>query len=97
MIEDRAITGRISNKWKKDNAGADLDALEDALASTIREIFRLQTEIVSEHYSGDDFGNSLIIRLTYRAKDGPDFYGYGRESGTADCKCHAEYAVNKDG
>lgn len=70
MIEDRAITGRISNKWKKDNAGADLDALEDALASTIREIFRLQTEIVSEHYSGDDFGNSLIIRLTYRAKDG---------------------------
>lgn len=70
MIEDRAITGRISNKWKKDNAGADLDALEDALASTIREIFRLQTEIVSEHYSGDDFGNSLIIRLTYRAKGG---------------------------
>mgnify|MGYP002509466043 FL=1 len=70
MIEDRAITGRISNKWKRDNAGADLDALEDALASTIRKIFRLQTEIVSEHYSGDDFGNSLIIRLIYRAKAG---------------------------
>lgn len=44
-----------------------MDALENALAVTIREIFRLQTEIVSEHYSGGDFGTSLIIRLTYRS------------------------------
>lgn len=70
MIEDRAITGRVSNKWKKDNAGASLNALEDALSVTIQEIFRLQTQIVSEHYSADDFGASMIIRLIYRSKDG---------------------------
>ena len=69
MIEDRAITGRVPNKWKKDNAGADRDALKDALSATIREIFRLQPQVVSEHYSGDDFGTSLIIRLTYHSKD----------------------------
>ncbi|MDE6846501.1 MAG: hemerythrin domain-containing protein [Lachnospiraceae bacterium] len=67
LIEDRAITGKISNRWKTDNAGADMDALENALTVTIQEIFRLQTEIVSEHYSGEDFGTSLIIRLTYRS------------------------------
>ena len=65
LIEDRAITGKISNRWKTDHAGADMDALENALIATLEEIFRLQTEIVSEHYSGEDFGNSLIIRLTY--------------------------------
>ena len=65
LIEDRAITGKISNRWKTDHTGADMDALERALISTLHEIFRLQTEIVSEHYSGEDFGNSLIIRLTY--------------------------------
>ncbi len=69
LIEDRAITGKIPNRWKTDNAGAEMDALENALTATIREIFRLQTEIVSEHYSGEDFGNSLIVRLTYCSKD----------------------------
>ncbi|MDE6621532.1 MAG: hemerythrin domain-containing protein [Lachnospiraceae bacterium] len=67
LIEDRAITGKISNRWKTDHAGADQDALENALIATIQEIFRLQTEIVSEHYSGEDFGTSLIIRLAYRS------------------------------
>ena len=38
-----------------------MDALEDALTATIQEIFRLQTDIVSEYYSGEDFGTSLII------------------------------------
>ncbi|MDE5910556.1 MAG: hypothetical protein K2H52_17775 [Lachnospiraceae bacterium] len=70
MIEDRAITGKISNKWKKDNAGKNMSALEDALTDTLEEIFRLQIEIVSEHYSGENFGNSIINRLTYHSKDG---------------------------
>ncbi len=69
LIEDRAITGKTPNRWKTDNAGADMDALENALNVTIQELFRLQTEIVSEHYSGEDFGTSLIIRLAYRSVD----------------------------
>lgn len=71
MIEDRAITGKFPNRWKKDNAGETMCALEDALAVTIREIFRLQPEIVSEHYSGEDFGSCIVDRLTYHAKEGP--------------------------
>lgn len=65
LIEDRAITGKISNRWKTDNAGADMVTLESALTITIQEIFRLQAEIISEHYSGEYFGNSLIIRMVY--------------------------------
>lgn len=65
LIEDRAITGKISNRWKADNTDADMDTLKNALTVTIQEIFRLQTEIVSEHYSGEDFGTSMIIRLRY--------------------------------
>lgn len=76
MIEDRAIAGKIPHKLSKDNAGADLTALEDALAVTIQEIFRLQTDIVSEHYNGEDFGNSMITRLTYLSKDGKKTHLY---------------------
>lgn len=65
LIEDRAITGKISNRWKTDHTGADMNALENSLSATLQEVFRLPAEIVSEHYSGEDFGNSLIIRLTY--------------------------------
>lgn len=65
LIEDRAITGKVSNRWKTDHSGADMDALKNALTATLQEIFRSQPEIVSEHYSGEDFGNSMIIRLAY--------------------------------
>ena len=70
MIEDRAITGTVSNKWTKDHTKEDTQALENALADSIQEIFSLQTEVVSEHYSGEHFGNSIIDRLTYQSKDG---------------------------
>ncbi|NBJ91787.1 bacteriohemerythrin [Parablautia muri] len=72
LIEDRAITGKISNRWITDHVGDDMNALEDALAVTIEEIFRLQTEIVSEHYSGEDFGTSMIIRLIYHSENKND-------------------------
>lgn len=69
IIEDRAIAGLITNKWKKDYTGEDTTILENALSVTIQEMFKLQTEIVSEHYSGENFGHSMIIRLTYLATD----------------------------
>lgn len=69
IIEDRAIADMISNKWKTDHTGTDMDALENALSATIQEIFHLPTEIVSEHYSGENFGRSMIIRLTYLSAD----------------------------
>ena len=69
IIEDRAIAGMISNKWKSDHTGADMDALENALSGTIHEIFRLPTQLVSEHYSGENFGKTMIIRLTYHSID----------------------------
>lgn len=67
LIEDRAIAGKVLNRWKTDNIGADMNALENALIVTIQEIFRLQTEIVSEHYNGENFGSSLIVWLTYHS------------------------------
>ncbi len=74
MIEDRAITGKIPNRWKKDNAGADMKALEDGLSDTIQKIFKRKPEIVSEHYNGENFGNSIICRLTYRQEEGQHWH-----------------------
>ncbi len=70
LIEDRAITGKISNRWKTDHFGADMDTLKNALTATLQQIFRSQPEIVSEHYSGEDFGTGIIVRLVYRQTAG---------------------------
>ena len=69
MIEDRAITGKIPNRWKKDNAGKNITALEGALTDFVQKIWGLPAEIVSEHYNGENFGNSMIVRLIYRSKE----------------------------
>ena len=70
MIEDRAITGKFSAKWIHGKEGKDVEDLEDALSDTIQEIFKRQVEIVSEHYSGENFGNSIISRLAYQPIEG---------------------------
>ncbi len=70
MIEDRAITGRGLNKWKNDHSGKAALGLENAISDTVEEIFKLQADVVSEHYSGENFGDSVISRLIYHSKEG---------------------------
>lgn len=70
MIEDRAITGKSFHKWKKDHSGKAALELENAITDTMQEIFKLQSEVISEHYSGENFGESIISRLIYHSKDG---------------------------
>lgn len=70
MIEDRAITGRSFHKWKKDHSGKAALGLENAITDTMQEIFKLQPEVISEHYSGENFGESVISRLIYHSKEG---------------------------
>lgn len=70
MVEDRAITGKTINKWNKEKTGEEIEALEKAVTNTMQDIFKLQTRTVSEHYSCENFGNSIIYRLTYRSNEG---------------------------
>lgn len=69
LVEDRAITGNISAKWKKEQSVLNIETLETAIADTIEEIFKRQTNIVSEHYGGEDFGTCLIFRQTYQHRE----------------------------
>lgn len=70
MVEDRAITGRIANKWSEAKMGRDAGRMEDVVSYVMEEVFKLQAEIISEHYSGEDFGKSIYYRLSYWVGDG---------------------------
>lgn len=65
MIEDHAITGRVSNKWIYDYKEEEIEALTRAVEQTIQDVFRRKTKLVSEHYGGEDFGEGIYFRLTY--------------------------------
>lgn len=70
MIEDRAITGKIDTRWKEEQMGDEITRLEKGISIVMKEVFKLKTEIVSEHYIGEDIGPAIFQRLTYISEEG---------------------------
>ena len=72
MIEDRAITGRSSNKWIHQPEDDEMNSLEKAIIQVVQDLFRVNAQTISTHYGGEDFsfGNALCYRLNYKAQDG---------------------------
>ncbi len=72
MIEDHAIAGKTPHKWLHQPADDELESLEKAVIQTLEDLFRLESDLVSSHYSGEDFasGRALCFRLVYRLPDG---------------------------
>lgn len=68
MIEDRAIGGKTPHKWMHQPEENRLDSLKKSIIQTFHALFSLNVDLVSAHYSGEDFasGNALCYRLTYR-------------------------------
>lgn len=64
MLEDCAITGKVSNKWIHEWT-EDANTLKNTVIQVMKELFHLDMETVSEHYAGDDFGPKFCYRLTY--------------------------------
>lgn len=70
MVEDRAITGGIANKWIEAKVGKEAGRMEDVVSYVIEEVFKLQVQVVSERYAGEDFGKSTYYRMSYGTEDG---------------------------
>lgn len=70
MVEDRAITGKVPYKWIHQPSENVLDSLVKAILPAMQILYRVQAELVSKRYSGEDFasGKALCFRLTYTAE-----------------------------
>lgn len=71
MIEDYAITGKSASKWKHQAAEDETDSLSKTIIHTLEAMCQSKSQIVSQHYGGEDFssGKTLCYRLTYISKD----------------------------
>lgn len=70
LIEDRAITGKVSQKWNTVLPRDEVTAMEKVIAKIIMDVFKVRTRTVSVQYAGEDFGKSIYYRVSYRSKDG---------------------------
>lgn len=70
IIEDRAITGKVPNRWKETLPSDEAAAMEKVMSKIIMDVFKLNTRLVSNQYAGEDFGKRIFYRLTYRSKEG---------------------------
>ena len=69
MLEDRAIVKNVTNKWIHEWT-EDASVFEETAIRVMNELFVLKTEIVSEHYTGENFGKRIGYRLMYRDESG---------------------------
>lgn len=72
MLEDCAITGKVNQKWIHEWT-EDASALKETVIHAMSDLFRLDLQIVSEHYAGDDFGKKICHRLTYHTGNSKPF------------------------
>lgn len=70
ITEDRAITGRVEQKWHTVLPKDELAAMEKVISKIIFDVYKVKTRTVSLQYAGDDFGSSIYYRCSYRSKEG---------------------------
>lgn len=65
LTEDRAIIGESVSKWVDLLPGEELKAMEKVILQLIYDMFRLESQVISETYGGEKFGRGIYYRLVY--------------------------------
>ncbi len=65
LMEDRAITGKGMSKWVDLLPEEELEAMKKVILQLVYDMFRLESHVVSDTYSGEKFGRGLYCRLVY--------------------------------
>lgn len=65
QMEDQAIAGKVVSKWTDLPHEEEKNALETTIIQLSQEIFHLKAKLISEQYSGEDFGKMVCCRFLY--------------------------------
>lgn len=68
VVEDRAIIQKNTDHWVHEVPGDEESSLEKAVVQAMKKMFQVDANIVSLHYSGENFylGTKVCYRLSYR-------------------------------
>ncbi len=72
LIEDQAIAGRKSSKWDSLLPEGELAALKKSIIQLTFDMFHLESQVVSDTYGGEKFGQGIYYRLVYSLPGGEE-------------------------
>lgn len=67
LTEDQAITGKRARIWEHLLPGEELAAMKTVITELVFDMFRLESQVISEAYQGEKFGRGVYYRLIYGA------------------------------
>lgn len=65
LTEDRAITGTGISKWDDLLPEEEQSAVKQIIIQLLRDLFQVETKVLSECYGGEKFGQGIYYRLVY--------------------------------
>mgnify|MGYP002510114429 CR=1 FL=1 len=65
LTEDQSITGKRIQTWEHLLPGEELTAMKKVITQLVFDMFRLESQVISEAYSGEKFGRGVYYRLVY--------------------------------
>lgn len=68
QTEDQAIAGKTISKWTDIPHEEEKEALETTISQIVQEMFHIKAKMISEQYSGEDFGQIICCRFLYRGE-----------------------------
>ena len=68
LTEDLSITGKHTTKWENLLPGEELMAIRKVIVQLIFDMFHLESQMISDSYSGEKFGTGVYYRLVYGTK-----------------------------
>lgn len=70
LTEDLAITGEHASPWQDLLPGEALSAVKKVIVQLIFDMFRLESQVISDTYGGEKFGKGVYYRLVYASNGG---------------------------
>lgn len=69
LTEDLAITGKSRRKWEKLLQEDEMVAVRKVIVQLMFDMFRLESQMISDVYGGEKFGSGVYYRLTYGKRE----------------------------
>ncbi len=65
LTEDLSITGKELRKWENLLPGEEISAIKKVIIQLVFDMFHLESQMISDAYSGEKFGRGVYYRLVY--------------------------------
>ena len=65
LTEDQAITGGRDSQWESLLPSEEQEAMERVIVHLVFDMFRLESQLISDAYAGEKFGTGVYCRMVY--------------------------------